>query len=90
MSDLRLTIVVREMWVDFQRTDGEGLTHAHVSDAAPGVEVRAGRHLVVWDEGADDAVGEIVQIEDDGVVLVRVLSGPAEEHLGLIQGVNAE
>ena len=79
-----MTAVERELWVDFHRTDGSGLTHANVRDAAPGVDLEIGRYVVVWDEGADAGVAEIVQIDPDGIVLVRVLPGPAEDHLDLV------
>ena len=79
-----MELMERELWVDFHRTDGSGLTHASVRDAAPGVDLEVGRYVVVWDEGADDGVAEIVQIDPDGVVLVRVLPGPAEDHLDLV------
>jgi hypothetical protein len=79
-----MPVMERELWVDFHRTDGSGLTHARVRDAAPGVDLEIGRCVVVWDEGADDGVAEIVQIDADGIVLVRVLPGPAEDHVDLV------
>jgi hypothetical protein len=76
--------VHRDLWVDFHRTDGEGLTHASIKDVTPGVELTVGKFVVVWDEGADDGVAEVVRIDPDGFVLVRVLPGPAADHLDLI------
>lgn len=35
---------------------------------------------MVGNAEADPAVAEVVAVEDDGVVLVRVLPGPVEQH----------
>ena len=72
-----------DLWVDYHRTDGEGLTHTNVRDAAGGVSLKPGVFLVVGNEEADPAVAEVVSVDPDGIVLVRVLPGPAEEHLHL-------
>jgi hypothetical protein len=72
-----------DLWVDYHRTDGAGLTHTNVLDVAPGVTLRAGMFVVVGNEEADPAVAEVVSIDARGIVLVRVLPGPAEEHLHL-------
>ena len=78
-------MVVRwDLWVDYHRTDGVGLTHTNLRNAEPGVAVQVGRFLVVGNEEADPAVAEVVAIDDQGVVLVRVLPGPAEDHLPLV------
>jgi hypothetical protein len=70
-----------DLWVDYHRTDGDGLTHSNVVDAEPGVTLRVGDYVVVGNEEADPAVAEVVSIDARGIVLVRVLPGPAEEHL---------
>ena len=70
-----------DLWVDFHRVDSEGLTHASVEDAEAGVEVRTGRFLVVGDEDAEPAVAEVVDVKENGVVLLRVLPGNAREHV---------
>ncbi len=44
----------------------------------------AGAFLVVGNEEADSSVAEVVSVEDDGVVLLRVLPGPLSEHLHLV------
>ena len=74
----------RDLWVDFHRVDEDGLTLASVEDASPGVELWVGQFVVVWDEGADDGVAEVVQVDPDGFVRVRVLPGPAGDHLDLV------
>lgn len=70
-----------DLWVDYHRTDGAGLTHTNVRHAVSGVTLRPGVFVVVGNEEADPAVAEVVSVDPDGVVLVRVLPGPAEEHL---------
>ena len=73
-----------DLWVDFHRVDADGLTHAHVDDLTAGVEPHTGDYLVVGDEDADPAVAQVVSIAADGVILVRVLSGHADLHRGLL------
>lgn len=36
-------------------------------------------YIVVGNEDADPAVGEVVRIDDDGVVLLRVVPGTVED-----------
>ena len=70
-----------DLWVDYHRRDADGLTHAHVDDVETGLELVAGSFVIVGNAEADPAVAEVVAIDDDGVVLVRVLPGPVEQHL---------
>ncbi len=72
-----------QMWVDFARVYS-GLTYAHMDDAAPGTEIRAGRYLLVGDDDADPAIAQIIEVKDDGTVLLRVLPGHAEQHAALV------
>jgi predicted amidohydrolase YtcJ len=74
-----------DLWVDYHRTDGDGLTHTNIREAEEGVVIEPGRHIVVGDYDADLAVAEVVSIADNGVVLVRVLPGPVEDHLHLVR-----
>lgn len=79
-----------DLWIDYQRTDGDGLTHGNVRNVAPGKKPIVGEHVVVGNEEAEPAVAEVVQVGPDGSVLVRVLPGPAEEHLDLVAGRTAQ
>lgn len=72
-----------QMWVDFARVYS-GLTYGHLDDATPGVEIRAGRYLIVGDDDADPAVAQVIEVKDDGTVLLRVLPGHAEQHVALV------
>lgn len=74
-----------DLWVDFMRTDGDGLTHASSRNASPGVTLEVGEHIVVGNEDADPAVARVVSVDDDGVVFVAVLPGPVEAHSSLLQ-----
>jgi len=73
-----------DLWVDYHRTDGAGLSHTHVRNVEPGVALDPGKYLVVGNEEADPAVAEVVSVAANGVVLVRVLPGSAEQHLHLV------
>lgn len=74
-----------DLWVDYHRTDGDRLTHAVAEDVKPGVDLIVGSYLVVGNEEADPAVAQVVSVDARGIVLVRVLPGPAEEHLHLVR-----
>jgi hypothetical protein len=64
-----------DLWVDYHRTDGEGLTHTSVKELERPLDLRPGLFVVVGNEDADPAVAQVVAIEQGGVVLVRVLPG---------------
>lgn len=73
-----------DLWVDFHRVDADGLTHAHTADLSAGVEPQTGDYIVVGDEDADPAVAQVVSVDPDGVILVRVLPGHADFHRELL------
>jgi hypothetical protein len=77
-----------DLWVDFLRTDGDGLTHASLRYARPGPRIQPGQHILVGNEEADLAVAEVVSI-DGIVILVAVLPGPATDHLDLLRPESA-
>jgi hypothetical protein len=74
-----------DLWVDYQRTDGDGLTHTRAEELERALDLRPGMFLIVGNEEADPAVAEVVAVEPDGLVLVRVLPGPADENLELVE-----
>lgn len=78
-----LVVVTWDLWVDYHRTDGAGLTHTNVRNAHPGVELQQGTFVVVGNEEAESAMAEVVTVEPGGLVLVRVLPGPIEQHAAL-------
>lgn len=73
-----------DLWVDFHRVDADGLTHASFKDASEGAVIESGRYVVVGDEDADPAVAQVVELKPNGVVLLRVLPGHADQHLDLL------
>jgi predicted amidohydrolase YtcJ len=74
-----------DLWVDYQRRDGEGLTHASVKDVEPGVALEVGGFVVVGNEEADSAVAEVMSIDERGIVLLRVLPGSFDDHRHLVR-----
>lgn len=68
-----------DLWLDYHRRDADGLTHGNVRNARPGVVLVAGERIVVGNEDADVAMAEVARIDDNGVVLVRVLPGPVDD-----------
>lgn len=72
-----------QMWVDFARVYS-GLTYGHLDDADPGIQITAGRYLIVGDDDADPAVAQVIEVKDDGTVVLRVLPGHAEQHATLV------
>jgi hypothetical protein len=78
-----------DLWLDYHRRDADGLTHGNVRNARPGVTLTAGAHVVVGNEEADSAVAEVVRIDDDGVVLVRVVPGTVEDNRTLLHGLSS-
>ena len=73
-----------DLWIDFNARESGGLTPTLAEYARPGLKLRKGAYVVVGSEDSEPAVGEIAEVADDGVVLVRVLPGPASDHLDLV------
>jgi hypothetical protein len=74
-----------DLWVDYHRTDGEGLTHTRLKDLERPLDLRPGMFVIVGNEEADPAVAEVAVVEPNGLVLVRVLPGPVGDHLALVE-----
>ena len=72
-------------WVDYHRTDGEGITHTSIKDLERPRTLQRGMFVMVGNEEADAAVAEVVAVESDGLVLVRVLQGAVEDHVELVE-----
>lgn len=69
-----------DLWIDYHRRDGAGLTHASSNDVEGSLVLVPGMFVVVGNEEADPAVAEVVSIDERGIVLVRVLPGTVEEN----------
>lgn len=74
-----------DLWIDYHRRDGDGSTHGNVRNARADVELAAGRYVIVGNEEAEAAVAEVVRIDDNGVVLVRVLPGSVDDNRSLFE-----
>ena len=74
------SIVSWDLWIDYHRRDGDGLTHASVKDLSDGVSIALGDLISGGNEEADPAVAEVVSIDERGIVLVRVLPGTFERN----------
>ena len=51
--------------------------------------VEAGRHLIVGSDDSELAVAKVISVGAKGIVYVKVLPGPASEHLHLVQRSSA-
>ena len=69
-----------DLWIDYHRRDGDGLTHASVKDLSNGVSIALGDLISAGNEEADPAVAAVVSIDERGIVLVRVLPGTFEHN----------
>ena len=69
-----------DLWIDYHRRDGQGLPHASVKDVEGGLVLVPGMFILVGNEEADQAVAEVVSIDERGIVLVRVLPGTVDEN----------
>ena len=58
-------------------------------ELAPGTKLVVGDYILVGNKEADPAVAEVVHVCPKGLVLVRVLPGPAGEHVHLVGQANA-
>jgi hypothetical protein len=73
-----------DLWIDYGAREPNGLTPTLLRYASAGADIRVGRYVLVGAEDADLAVAEVVEIDDRGVVMVRVLPGPADDHRHLL------
>jgi hypothetical protein len=69
--------------VDFMDMTNDGRLWARVADVRPDFVPVAGRYAVVGDEGAEPAVAQILSVDIGRGINLKVLDGPAEQHLHL-------
>src|SRR5437016_5201995 len=75
-----------DLWIDYMAREPSGLTPTLLRYASPGADIRVGSYVLVGSEDAELAVAEVVEIDDRGVAMVRVLPGPADDHRHLLSG----
>jgi hypothetical protein len=73
-----------DLWIDYQARRADGLTPTSARFSRPGLGLEVGVFVVVGADDAEPAVAEVVELRADRVVLVRVLPGPASDHLELL------
>ena len=78
-----------DLWIDYQARGADGLTPTLARFARPGVRLEVGAFVVVGADDAEPAVAEVVEVRDDGIVMLRVLPGPASDHLQLLSAERA-
>lgn len=66
--------------VDFMDMTNDRRVWVRAEDARAGFVLAVGRYAVVGDDDADPKVARIVEISDDGDLLLEVLPGPVEVH----------
>ncbi len=66
-----------DLWIDFQRGDDDGLTSANVRNLRAGLTVQLGDTIVVGNEDAEPGVAEVVEVGENGFLLV--FPGSVEE-----------
>ncbi len=70
--------------VDYMDMTNDRHLWVRSADARPGVEVFAGRHVIVGDDGSDPKVARIVAVDADGYIELEVLSVSVESHADLL------
>lgn len=75
-----MRLMAWDLWIDFQRGEDDGLTHANVRNLRAGLAVQVGDTIVVGNEDAEPGVGEVVALGERGFLLVRVFPGSVEEN----------
>lgn len=77
-------IVPVEIYVDWNTMDDTGLPWTFVDDAEDPSSIAPGA-FVVAGQGSAVAVGEVVDVGDDGVVHLRALPGPVARYAHLLR-----
>jgi hypothetical protein len=70
--------------VDFMDMTNDGRVWTRMKDVRPGFVPVAGQYAVVGDEDADPAVAQIVSVDIDRGIQLRVLEGTVDEHRHLL------
>jgi len=70
--------------VDFMDMTDDHRLWARPADARAGIDLAAGRHVIVGDEDADPRVARIVAVDKDGNLDLEILDGSVESHTDLL------
>ncbi len=69
-----------DLWIDFQSGDDEGITRANVRNLRPGLRLCVGDKIVVGNEDAESGVGEVIELGQNGVAMIKVFPGSLTEN----------
>lgn len=73
-----------DIWVDFTRMLDDGRVWTLLDDVRPGFVPIAGQYAIVGCEDADPAVAQILTVDIEEGIQVRVLPGSVDEHRALL------
>ncbi len=73
-----------DLAVDFMDMSDDRRLWTRSLDAVAGVELTAGRHVIVGDDDADPKVARILSVDVDGNIELEVLQGSVESHRDLL------
>lgn len=73
-----------DIWVDFTRMLDDGRVWSLLDDVRPGFVAIAGQYAVVGCEDAIPAVAQIITVDIEEGIQVRVLPGSVDEHRHLL------
>lgn len=78
-----------DIWVDFMTMRNDGRIWTRTSDVRDGFVPIAGEYAVVGCEDADPAVAQIVSVDIEDGIQLRVLEGTVDEHRHLLSTTTA-
>ena len=78
-----------DIWVDFMTMRNDGRIWSRMSDVRTGFVPVAGQYAVVGCEDADPAVAQIVSVDIEEGIHLRVLEGSVDEHRHLLTTTTA-
>jgi hypothetical protein len=69
-----------DLWIDFQSADDEGLTRANIRNLRPGLRLCVGDVIIVGSDDAESGVGEVMDLGQKGVAMIKVFPGSVGEN----------
>ncbi len=78
-----------DIWVDFMTMRNDGRIWTRMSDVRTGFVPVAGQYVVLGCEDADPAVAQIVSVDTEEGIHLRVLEGSVDEHQHLLTTTTA-
>jgi hypothetical protein len=68
-----------DLWIDFQSGNDDGLTRANTRNLRPGLRLCVGDVIIVGNEEAESGVGEVMELGQNGVAMIKVFPGSVDE-----------